>query len=395
MPEYRFSAKEVNTGKIVKDTIQTIDEAAFYKEIEKRGLVCIKMQEKGNVDNAELSYRFKLKEMSVFCREFSIMLSAGIPLVDVLNKLNLRTTNKNKKRVYLYLIEAVEKGNTLADSMTKLGNVFPKVLIEMIRIGEQSGSIEIVVEKMAQYYEKEYRNKSKVQTVLIYPVILCVVTVAIIIFLFTFIMPKFFTMLEGKELPKITIIFMKVSDFLINDWIYLILGIVVFMVAFSVFNSTEKGRLFIDKFKCSIPVVSKLFEKGVISRFSDTMYILSSSGIVIIEALEICAATLTNVFLRNKLLKCREEVQKGISLSKAMETEKLFEDLVWSMINTGEETGNADEMYHKLSVYYEQENDVATGKLMAIMEPCILLVIGTIVGLVVASVLIPIYSMYK
>lgn len=395
MPEYRYDARDVNTGKIVKDTLQAMDEPAFYRELEKKGLVCIKMHEKGNLDNVSLSYRFKLKELSVFCREFSIMLSAGIPLVDVINKLNLRTHSKQKKRVYLYLLESVEKGNTLADSMTKLGNVFPSILIEMVKIGEQSGSLEIVVEKMAVYYEKEYRNKSKVQTVLIYPVILCVVTFAIIIFLFTFIMPKFFVILDGKELPGITKLFMKVSDFLINDWIYIILVVVVCMVLFSVYTSTKKGRLFVDKFKCSIPVVSKLLEKGIISRFADTMFILSSSGIVIIEALDICSATLTNTFLRSKLQSCREEVQKGITLSKAMEAEKLFDDLVWSMINTGEETGNADEMYHKLSVYYEQENDVATGKLMAMLEPCILVIIGGIVGLVVASILIPIYSMYK
>lgn len=396
MPEYSYKAKDMKTGKIISDKMQVVDEATFYRELEKKNLVCIRKVEKGNVDNVELPYRFKLKELSVFCREFSIMLSAGIPIVDVFNKLNNRTSNKEKKRVYLYMIESVEKGNTIADSMQKLGQVFPNILIEMMRIGETSGSLEKVIEKMAEYYEKEYKTRSKVQTVMIYPIILTVVTVGIMILLFTYVMPKFFTMFEkSMSLPGITVFFMKVSDFLIHDWMYLILGIALVMLVFKVFVSTQKGRLAFDKFKCGIPAVSKLIEKGVIARFASTMFILTSSGIVILDALEICAQTLSNTFMRNKLLNCREEVQKGTELSVAMEREGLFEDLVWSMMATGEETGNADEMYEKLSKYYEQENDVATEKLMAIIEPVMLLVIGVLVALVVASILVPIYSMYR
>lgn len=396
MPEYSFKAQDIKTGKIIRDKIQVIDEATFYRELEKKNLICISKIEKGNVDNIELPYRFKLKELSVFCREFSIMLSAGIPIIDVLNKLNSRTKKKEKKRVFLYLIESVEKGNTMADSMTKLGPVFPNILIEMMRIGETSGSLETVIDKMAEYYEKEYKTRSKVQTVMIYPVMLSIITFAIMILLFTYVMPKFFTMFENSvSLPGITRFFMGVSNFLTQKWIYLLLGIAAFVLLFNVITSTKSGRYAFDKFKCSIPAVSKLFEKGVIARFSNTMFILTSSGIVILDALNICAQTLTNTYLRKKLLNCREEVQKGMELSLSMEKEELFDDLVWSMMSTGEETGNADEMYLKLSNYYEQENDVATDKLMAIIEPAMLVIIGIIVALVVVSILIPIYSMYK
>ncbi|MGN0347884.1 MAG: type II secretion system F family protein [Lachnospiraceae bacterium] len=395
MPEYKYKAKDMTTGKMVSGIIQAGDEAAFYREMERKKLACVSLKEKGNVDSVELPYRFKLKELSVFCREFSIMLSAGIPLVDVLNKLNLRTTKKEKKRVYLYLIEAVEKGNSLAVSMEKLGKVFPSMLVEMVRVGEQSGTLEIVVDKMAVYYEKEYKTKSKVTTVMIYPVILLVVTFAIMILLFTFVMPKFFTIFSNMELPAITRFFMAISNFLINDWLYLILGILAVFVAVSVINSTKKGRFWFDRLKANIPGFSALWMKGMIERFANTMYILTSSGIVIMNALEICGATFGNTFLRSKLDNAREEVQKGVAFSRALEKENLFEDLVWSMIATGEETGNADEMYLKLSKYYEQESEDATSKMLAVMEPCILLVIGGIIALVVVSILIPIYSMYR
>ena len=395
MPEYKYKAKEKESGKIVSGVHQAMDEAAFYREMDKKGLVCISLKEKGNVEEAKLPYRFKLKELSVFCREFSIMLSAGIPLVEVLNKLNLRTKKQEKKRVFLYLIEAVEKGNTLASSMEKLGKVFPSILIEMIRIGEQSGSIEEVVEKMAIYYEKEYKTRSKVTTVMIYPAILTVVTLGIMILLFTFVMPRFFTMFSNMELPGITRFFMGVSNFLVHDWIYLILFIIGVAVVFSVINSTQKGKYAIDRFKAGLPGIAALLEKGIIERFSNTMYILTSSGITILDSLSICSATFANTFHRAKLDAAREDVQKGVAFSKALEKQELFEDLVWSMIATGEETGNADGMYNKLSLYYEQENDAAISKLLAIMEPMILLVIGGVVALVVVSILIPIYSMYK
>lgn len=395
MPEYKYKAKNVKNGKIVKGVLQAVDEATFYRELERKDLVCIDVREKGNVEDTQLPYKFKLKELSIFCREFAIMMSAGIPIVEVLDKLAARTKKKEKKRVYMYLLESVEKGNTMADSMQKLGKVFPQMLIEMIRIGEASGSLEIVVDKMALYYEKENKSRSKVQTMMIYPIMISIVTVGIMILLFTFVMPKFYVMFEGQELPGITKFFMKVSEVLVNDWMYILLAVVAIAIVFNVFISTKPGRMAFDKFKCSIPVISILLQKGVISRFADTMFILQSSGIVILEALEICAATITNTYLQSKLHNCREEVQKGETLSKCMEREKLFEDLVWAMISTGEETGNADEMYRKLALYYEEENDMATAKLMAIMEPAIMIVIGSVVGLVVASILVPIYGMYR
>ncbi len=395
MPEYRYTARDNKTGKIIKDTIQAIDEGTFYLELERRNQICINYKEKGNLDTVELPYRFKTKELSVFCREFAIMLSAGIPIVNVLEKLNNREKKPQKKRVYMYLIEAIEKGNTVADAMQKIGSVFPPILIEMVRIGEQSGSMEYVVDKMAHYYEKEYKNKSRVQAAMIYPVMLVIVTLGVMILLFTYVMPQFFTMFEGKDLPGITIFFMKVSNFLTTKWLYILIGILVLMMIWQLITKTKGGKLAVDKFACNIPLISKLLEKSIISRFASTMYILSSSGIVILNALEICGATIANTFLRGKLMHCREEVEKGRSLSDAMETENLFDDMVWSMISTGESTGNADGMYQKLADYYEQEADSATEKLMAIMEPAMLIIIGILVALVIASILIPLYSMYR
>ncbi|MCQ2521113.1 MAG: type II secretion system F family protein [Lachnospiraceae bacterium] len=395
MPEYKFKARDNKTGKIVTDVIQAVDEATFYRMLENRNMICISYVEKGNIDNVNIPYRFKMKELSVFCREFSIMMSAGIPVIEVFQKISAREKKPQKKRVYMYLIESVEKGNTVADTMKKLGNVFPPMLIEMFRIGEQSGSMEYVIAKMAVYYEKGYKTKSRVTSAMIYPVMLMLVTVGVVILLFTFVMPKFFQMFEGKEIPGITRFFMGVSTFLTTKWLYILIGILVLLMIWQVIVKNKAGRYAVDKLKCNIPVFSKLLEKSVISRFSSTMYILTSSGIVILNALEICGQTLTNTFQRGKLMTCREEVEKGRALSDSMESEQLFEDMVWSMIATGESTGNSDEMYQKLADYYEQEADNATEKLLAIMEPAMLVTIGVIVALVMASILIPLYGMYR
>lgn len=393
MPEYRYKAKDTATGKIIKNKMMASDEATFYREIEKKGLVAIEVNVKSD-EEVSIPYKFKLKELSVFCREFSIFMDAGIPVVEALNKLNNRTKKKRKKEVYMFLIESVEKGNPLAESMEKLGNVFPEMLIQMVRIGETSGTIETVMNRMALYYEKEHKNRSNVQTALIYPVTLIVVTIGVVVLLFTFVMPKFFGILDKDSIPLITKIFMWLSGVLVNDWMYILLAVALVGIGYGIFVSTPKGRYLVDKFMCNIPVISKLMEKGTIARFSNTMGMLTSSGIVILESLEICARTLGNKYLISKLDHCREEVQKGESLSTSMERDNLFEDLVWSMIATGEETGNSEEMYEKLSHYYEQESEAATAKLMALMQPVLLVVIGVIVALAVASILLPIYQSY-
>lgn len=394
MAAYRYKAK-AEDGKLVTGKMEAVDEQAFFKELERRKLYCISYKETGSKKTHEINGRLSLKELNVFCRELGVMISAGVPMVSALNTMYRRSNDKKLKSCYMALMEQLEKGSSLTEAMRGLGNVFPEILIAMVAVGEQSGSLDVVVSDMAEFYGKEHATKSKIQTMMIYPAILILVTFVVVIAVFTFVLPKFFTLFVGNELPGITKVLMAFSNFLINDWELLLLIILFIAIVFILIGKTETGRYYIDKVKCNIPVISKLMEKSVIARFSNTMGILTNNGIPVLEAIGICSETLGNTYTKERLMRIKEEVEKGVPFSDSMEKEGLFEDMVWSMMATGEETGKTGEMYQKLYAYYEQESNIATQKLLAIMEPAIMLVIGLIIGLVMMSVLLPIYGIYS
>lgn len=394
MATYRYQAK-AEDGKLIHGRLEVTDEQAFFKELEKRQLHCISYKEVGDSKIYESKGRLSLKELNVFCRELGVMIAAGVPMLSALSTMQRRSRNKKLKNCYMVLMEQLEKGSSLADAMRGLGKTFPEILISMVSVGEQSGSLDVVVSDMAEFYGKEHATKNKIQTMMIYPTLLIAVTLIVIIAVFTFVLPKFFTLFGNEELPGITKAFMAISNFLVNDWEILLLILLFVSIVFVMIAKTRTGRYYIDKIKCSIPVISKLAEKSVIARFANTMGILTSNGIPVLDAISICSATLGNTYTRERLMKIREEVEKGIPFSSSMEKEGLFEDMVWSMMATGEETGQSGEMYRKLYDYYEQESGIATQKLLALMEPAIMLVIGVIIGLVMMSVLLPIYGIYS
>ena len=393
MAIYRYKAKS-ESGKLVFGKVEVTDEQAFYREMEKRRLHCISVREVGQENHLDFRRKLSLKELHVFCRELGVMLAGGVPLIDALDTMYRRSLNKRLKGCYMALIEQLEKGSSLRDSMKRMGNTFPEILVAMVGVGEQSGSLDRVISDMADFYGKEHATKSKAQTMMIYPTLLIVVTVGVIIGVFTFVLPKFFKLFGDDDLPGITKLFMKFSNVLVKDWELVLLVLFFVIIGSVLIAKTAAGKYYIDQFKCGIPVISKLMEKSVIARFGNTMGILTNSGVSVLDAIKICAAALGNTFIESRLMRIREEVEKGVPFSDSMEKEKLFDDLVWSMMATGEETGRTGEMYGKIYAYYEQESDIATQKLLAIMEPAVMLVIGLVIGLVMMSVLLPIYGIY-
>lgn len=394
MAEFRYTAKNLS-GKVVRGKIKAADERGFFAELDKKGLVCISHRRLEEDKGQDIFQRLKTKELASFCRELGVLLDAGIPIIRSLQTLQKREANKKLKKCYISLIEYIGKGESMANAMERLGGMFPPILISMIYIGEQGGALSNVVITMAEYYNKEQKSKNKMQTMMIYPVLLLVMTIVVVIALFTFVLPRFFQMFEGQELPLITRIFMGFSNFLVNDWKWLLLWVTVIVFAFVMIGQTQTGRYMYDKIACKFPMIGKLLDKGRIARFANTMYVLTNSGIVVLESLKISSNSLDNLYLKEKFDHIREEVEKGRTLSDCMESEGLFENMVWSMVATGEETGNTALMYQKLYDYYEEEAETANQKIMAIMEPVIMLVIGVLIGLVMASVLVPIYGMYK
>lgn len=396
MIRYNYKAKDVE-GKLIRGSIEANSDSEFYKELDKKGLYCISVSTKDLEGNGRQygQKRLKMKELSVFCREFSVLLASGMNLMTALQLLYERESKPRIKESYMQMIENIEKGDSLYEAMRRQGNTYPGLLKAMILAGETSGSIDMVMEKMAGYYEREAVMKSKVQNAMIYPVILIVVTLAVVLVLFTFVLPQFFNMFEGQSLPFITEVFMGISKFLTSSWYWLILAIAIVIVAYRSISKLEKVAYQLDKMKLSLPIFGKLIEKIVMAHFANAMNILYASGITIIKALEISSGTINNAYIAEKLVHVRERVEKGEALSTALQSEKMFDKMFWSMVHIGEESGNLETMFYKLSEYLEGESEAAVKKMMAVLEPLILIIIALVIGAVIISVLLPIYSMYQ
>lgn len=392
MIEYKYKGIDVE-GKPIKNGVHFAnDEADFLTHMEKQGIIITHYKATNEIDADAVNYKFKLKELSNFCREFGIMLSAGMQIIPALKTMEMRAEKPAKRQAFTYMVECLSKGISLPDTFMSMGKTFPAMLVSMIKAGTVSGSLDKVVNKMATYYDKEYRTKSKMQVAMIYPTLLVVVTLAVIILLFTFVLPQFFSIFEGMELPLITRIFMKISEFLVNKWYVLLIVCIVLTMGVIITLNIPRGKYEIDKLFCTIPVFGPLLMKGHTSRFTSAMHILLSSGLQIVPSLKISGEALANSYLEDKVRTVAENVEQGAAVSEQLEEQELFDSLVYSMLYTGEETGTTEYIYEKLSDFYEVEADFATQKIMAIMEPLILVVIGAIIGGVVAAVLIPMYQ---
>lgn len=396
MAQYRYKAKNRKGGNVY-GTVEAENDAEFYSCLEKQELFCIsvRVNRAGARNDGSGNKKIKVKSLSVFCREMSVLLSSGMNLLAALRLLYDREEKPFLKNCYMYMIEGIEKGDTLYEAMKKQGSAWPGLLKAMVLAGEASGSIDLIMEKMALYYEKEAALKSKVQNAMIYPLILIGVTFAVIITLFTFVLPRFFEMFEGQSVPAITRVFMAISRFMTERWTLLLLGILLLICLLKALKESAGTGIKMDRMSLRLPIIGRLVEKVIMGHFANAMSILYASGITVVKALEISSGTVDNRYIKERLVQVREKVEKGIALSQAMQSEELFDKMFWTMLHIGEESGNLEAMFLKLSEYLEQESEAAVQKMMAVLEPLVLIVIAVVIGAVVASVLLPIYSMYQ
>lgn len=387
--EFRFKGID-NEGRVTKGVAYAPSEAAFYEELDRRGLQCLEYSTKGR---GNVSYKYKLKELSVFCKQLSIMLNSGVEILKAFELLAERTKNLKEQQVYLYIAESLTKGVSLSKAMRDLGKTFPAVLTSMVVAGESSGSLDTVMMKMSVYYEKEAATRSKVQSAMMYPIILLVVLVIVVIALFTAVLPNFFATFEGQELPFVTRILISISEFVTNNSLLLIISAIVIVFACVMFSALPVGRRCIDTAKCTMPVIGKLLDMTYVSRYANTMFILLSTNVPIIQSLNICSDVLDNVYLKDKFKMVETDVEMGRPVSTSLENHAIFDSMVWTMLAVAEETSQVTEVYEKLADYYEKEAAEAISKILALLEPLMLIFIGGIVGIVMAAVMLPMYSM--
>lgn len=400
MPEYQYTAKDksgnTNNGVFEADNLE-----GFYKLIKERGLYCMSVKE-GSSNDKQISFNFsekpiKLKQLTIFCRQFSTMLSSGITVIKCLDILYQQTEDKKLKPNILGIYEAVQKGESLSQAMRSQKKAFPFLLLNMVEAGEASGSLDVVMQRMADNYDKDSKLQNKVKQAMVYPLFLSGLTVVVVIFLLTLVLPRFTDMFAqlGGNLPLPTKILLGMSGFIINYWYILIFIVIMIVVLSNIYLKSKDGRMAWDKFKLKFPVMGKLLLIVESARFSRTLSSLISSGMPIIQALEIVGRVITNRYMEERLTVIIGDVRRGLALSHSMKKIKIFPPMLCSMILVGEESGNLDDILNKTAAFYDEDSDAAIARMLALIEPVMIVLLALIVGFIVVSIITPIFSIYQ
>lgn len=399
MPGYIYIAVD-QKGKEKRGKMEAENRDEVSQQLKKDGLFPVEIKEQG-VLNKDLDFsigkKVKPRDLSVFCRQFVSITQAGVPMKEALQMMTEQTENKWLKKATADVLLNVEKGNTLADSMAAIPDVFPPMLVNMVQAGESSGSLDTSFERMATHFEKEAKLKATIRKATIYPIILICAVIGVIAVMLLYVIPIFIDMFADLdvEMPALTMGVMNVSKWTASHW-YVILAVVVAVaVAYRVIYNTEQGRLKIDYIKMKMPLFGKLTVKSNCAQFARTMSTLMAAGISTTECLETVSKIVTNIHYKNAMMKAREEVMKGIPLSEPLAASEVFPPMVYHMTGIGEETGNMEEMLNKLADYYDEEVEITTQSVLAAMEPLIIVFMALIVGTLVIAVIMPIATMYN
>lgn len=387
-------------GKEVKGSMEADNEDKVGIALKGDGLTPIQISKQNALNkdiNLDIGGKPKARDYSVFCRQFVSMTQAGVTIIDALNMLSEQTQNKKLASAIKNTQISVEKGETLSNSMKEQGELFPPLLINMVEAGEASGSLDIAFERMATQFEKDAKLQATVKKAMIYPIIVCIVAIGVVIVMLTFVIPNYAEMFADMDmtLPTITLAVMAASDFVVNKWYILIAVVLIIFFSFRAFKKTPKGRWFLD----SIALKSKLFGplriKSASARFARTLSTMLAAGISLVDAVEITANTMDNVVIKDALMNAREDIIQGVPLSMPLQKSGKFPPMVYHMVRIGEESGDVEGLLTKLAGYYEEEVEMATESMMAVMEPLIILLLAGIVGVLIGAVMAPMLKMYQ
>ena len=400
MPIFVYEAK-TREGQMKRDRIEARNINEANKILQERQYAVINIQEKVEAKGGSsiLAAFQKVDEqaLTVFSRQFATMINAGLAMVRCLDILGEQTEDKTLQQVLVTVRKDVEGGSTLSNALGKHRDVFSPLYISMVKAGEMGGVLDEVLERLAGFMEKDYNLKKKVKAALTYPVVILVMAIGIVIFLVTYILPTFVTLFEGMalELPLPTKILMSITKAFQNIWV--IIGIVIALGFISVvltqYGKTQQGREVYDTLKLNVPVFGILNKKVAISRFCRTLGTLLSSGVPIMQSLEIVGSASGNEVIAKTINKVRDSIREGENIAAPLGASGIFPPMVTQMVAVGEETGNLDAMLSKIADFYDTEVDYMLSSLTSMLEPIMIVGMGGIVGFIVVSVFMPLYQL--
>ncbi len=399
MPGFSYVAVD-QTGRETKGSMDAENRERAAEQIRKSGLVPLSIKEQG-VLNKEIDFslgrKVKPRDLSVFCRQFVSITQAGVPMKEALQMLAEQTENKWLKRAIFDVLTNVEKGNTLADSMMAYQDIFPGIMVSMVRAGESSGNLEMAFSRMAVHFEKQAKLRATIRKATIYPIILICAAIGVVAVMLLFVIPIFIDMFADLdvEMPALTMAVMNTSRWTASHWYVILIVIVAVVAAYHAFYRTDDGRRIIDEIKMHMPLFGKLTVKSACAEFARTMSTLLAAGLSTVSCLDIVSGIIKNIHYVNALQKAKEEIMKGIPLSEPLQSSGIFPPMVYHMTGIGEETGNIEDMLSKLADYYDEEVEITTQSILAAMEPLIIVFMAIVVGTLVIAVILPFGAMYE
>lgn len=390
---------QIGKKQIIKHDAYSLEETVDF--LKKNNYIIIEIKQiKNNIvvkfDLNKLK-KVKSKDLYIFCKQLQSMIKAGITIVKCLEILSVQMENKRFKKIVRHIYKDLLTGNTFSEALSNHRDVFPIIFISMVEAGEISGNIEVVMFRLANHYEKEYKIENKVKSAMTYPIILVIVSSSVVIFLLISIMPTFVELYKssGVPLPIVTLILLNISQIIRAQWYLIIPLSVTAIFGITKLKKLESFRYRIDYYKLRVPILKSIVLKLATSRFTRTLSTLMSSGVPLLQALETVSKVTGNSYIGKLILDAKEGVKSGLSLSQPLRSQNVFPPMVYSMIKIGEDSGSFVEILDKTANFYDEEVENAIQKLITLIEPIMIVMMAAVIGFIVLAMITPMFDMMK
>jgi len=397
MAQFEWKGRR-RTGETVEGVMAADTKDGVIAALRRQQIVATRVKEKGKeLALPKFGGGVGTKELAIFTRQFSVMIDAGLPVVQCLEILGAQQTNRTFQRVLFEIREDVEAGSSLHEAFKKHPRVFDQLYCNLVAAGEAGGILDTILQRLSIYIEKAVKLKAAIKSAMIYPVVVVTVAILVVAIIMWKVVPTFASLFAGlgARLPLPTRIVIAISNFL-GRWGWLIIGLLILgFILMRIYYRTTGGRYNIDKMLLKLPILGIVLKKIAVARFCRTLATLVSSGVPILEGLDITARTSGNAIIEEAIFKTRKSVEEGKTLTEPLEQSKIFPGMVTQMIGVGESTGALDAMLSKIADFYEDEVDEAVANLMSLLEPVIIVFLGTTIGGIVIAMYMPLFTLIQ
>ena len=395
MPNYVWKGRN-RTGLVQEGVLAAESKDAALASLRRQNIVVTGIRERGKeISLAKMGRKVNPKTLAIFTRQFSVMIDAGLPLVQCLEILANQHEHKSFQKILLQVRQDVEAGSTLADAMRRHPKAFNNLYVNMIAAGEAGGILDTILQRLSIYIEKAVKLASQVKSALIYPIAVIAIAAIVVAVILLKVIPTFAALFTGlgAELPMPTRMVIQASNFLARYFILILIAIGGLIFAFQRYYATYQGRRVVDGLVLKMPVLGMIMRKIAVARFCRTLATLTSSGVPILEALDITARTAGNAIVEDALIQTKTAVEGGKTIVEPLRESGIFPNMVVQMIGVGEQTGALDAMLNKIGDFYEDEVDTAVAGLVKLLEPVMIFILGIIIGGIVIAMYLPMFTL--